>query len=471
MEFTGERFVECSATAGQLIEREHWQRYLMAAQLIEAGNVVLDIACGTGYGSAHLADKAQCVYGVDISAEAIEFARNTYPRGNVHFLQGSVEQIPLAEGSVDVVISFETIEHVGEEQQHAFLKEVLRVLRPGGRLVVSCPNKPIASDLPYELWGYVNEFHKKEYDQKGFQSLLEQYFSHISFLYQRSETALIIDAPGVKSLGVLWGERKDYGDAQNIIAFCGATPFDPRKFASVIPDLGGSHLANQRLVAELSKTVQTQTNDAQRLVEQNAVSKSVIAQKDREISANATFIQQLQSAVAAKDQDIAELVLQMKELESAIDEKDRAIRDNAAFIQQLQNAITAKDLDITSLVSAMDGMKVAIGQKDTAAEEAAVVIEQLQRRMEAHDSDIRKLTLHTNTLEETDAQKEQTIADRDAQIIALPELIKKQEEEIAHKTQTLEKIECSFIWRMSAPLRTLIETVKHKLRGEQGDEE
>ena len=137
MEFTGERFIECEETAGQLIEREHWQRYMVAAKLVEPGAAVLDIACGSGYGTAYLSRFAGHVYGVDISSDAVAYAEGRYGRPNLRFLQGDVSQIPLDSGSVDLVVSFETIEHVEEASQHAFLAEAKRVLRPGGRLIVS----------------------------------------------------------------------------------------------------------------------------------------------------------------------------------------------------------------------------------------------------------------------------------------------------------------------------------------------
>lgn len=261
MEFTGERYMECEATAEQPIEREHWQRYLMAAQLVKPGDVVLDIACGAGYGSDHLAKRAGYVYGIDISAEAIQYAKENYHGKCTEFLEGSVDNIPLPDESIDLAVSFETIEHVDEAVQKAFLREIKRVLRPNAVFVVSCPNRPIASDLAYELWGYVNEFHKKEHTEREFRILLEHYFSCVSFLYQRNENALVMDAPGAKCLQIQWGERKDHLlDAQNLIAVCGEQRVDVTGLACMIPDIYGINLKNMRQMAAFQKELTALNN-------------------------------------------------------------------------------------------------------------------------------------------------------------------------------------------------------------------
>jgi ubiquinone/menaquinone biosynthesis C-methylase UbiE len=151
--FTGERFVP--GVKGE-IWVEHWHRYHFARRWAE-GKRVLDVACGEGYGSALLARGAAHVTGVDVSEEAIAHARGAYSAlGNVAFERASCTQLPLAAGSVDVAVSFETIEHIAE--QEAFLAELARVLSPGGVLVLSCPNRAEYSDRR----GFDNPFHVKE---------------------------------------------------------------------------------------------------------------------------------------------------------------------------------------------------------------------------------------------------------------------------------------------------------------------
>ena len=175
--FTGERFHP--DRAGEMWY-EHWHRYAAIVHLV-AGKRVLDIASGEGYGSAHLASIAAHVTGVDVSASAIAHARQQYATTpNLTFVEGQCAAIPLADASVDVVVSFETLEHIAEHE--AFLREIKRVLAPGGLCIISTPNKAEYSDAR----GYQNEFHVKELYLTEFESLLGQFFEHQKRFGQRN---------------------------------------------------------------------------------------------------------------------------------------------------------------------------------------------------------------------------------------------------------------------------------------------
>lgn len=175
MKFTGERFVP--EVHGN-IELEHRHRYLQACTLAK-GKVVLDIASGEGYGSAMLAEHALQVIGVDISAQAVAHAQQRYQGDNLEYRVGSCAAIPLADGSVDLLVSFETIEH--HDQHQEMMQEIRRVLRKDGVLLISSPDKLSYSDVP----GSHNEFHVKELYQHEFKQLLEGYFENIAYFGQR----------------------------------------------------------------------------------------------------------------------------------------------------------------------------------------------------------------------------------------------------------------------------------------------
>ena len=121
--------------------------------------IVVDAASGSGYGTSILAESAAYAYGLELDKEAINFAYKHYKAENLKYLQGSINNLPFSDNSIEVVVSFETIEHVSEKLQFDFLTEIKRVLKKDGVLIISTPDKLIYSDKP----GYNNEYHVKEF--------------------------------------------------------------------------------------------------------------------------------------------------------------------------------------------------------------------------------------------------------------------------------------------------------------------
>ncbi len=176
LEFTGERFVP--GARGE-IWMEHWHRYHFAASLA-AGKRVVDAACGEGYGSALLARAAASVTGADISAAAIAHARDAYAgMSHLAFVEAPCTKLPLPDASADLFVSFETVEHIAEQED--FLDEVARVLAPEGLLLLSCPNKAEYSDRR----GFTNEFHVKELYREALEALVARRFPHRRWFGQR----------------------------------------------------------------------------------------------------------------------------------------------------------------------------------------------------------------------------------------------------------------------------------------------
>jgi len=181
IDWTGERFI--LGRTGE-IEFEHYHRYLWAAQFCNRKKV-LDIACGEGYGSALLSQVAESVTGVDIDPTVIHRANEIY--GAVaRFVQGSVDKIPVPTGTVDVVVCFETLEHV--DKHDVVFSEIKRVLVEGGLLVISTPDRPVYAsrcDGP-------NPFHLRELDRTEFLGAVNQHFSHTMFGAQKATTGSVM---------------------------------------------------------------------------------------------------------------------------------------------------------------------------------------------------------------------------------------------------------------------------------------
>ena len=191
--WTGERLTD---GAGMQVELEHLHRYFLARELARDLDV-LDVASGEGYGAALLAQTARSVVGVDIDPDAVAHAGQAYPRSNLRFVTGDARRLPLGDACVDLVVSFETIEHLGEHDE--MLLEVRRVLRPDGRLLVSTPERDnySPSDMP------ANPFHVRELTRAEFAALLERHFAHVSLVGQRPVLGSAIFPEQSESLGGL----------------------------------------------------------------------------------------------------------------------------------------------------------------------------------------------------------------------------------------------------------------------------
>ena len=172
-EFTGERMIHGQVDVDLL--NEHMARYTFAARLA-MGKRVLDAGCGAGYGSSELAQTADSVVGVDRAPEAIDFARANYGLPNLRFEQASCEALPHSDGSFDLVVAFEVIEHLDNWRE--FLLETRRVLAPAGQLIVSTPNKLYYTESRGP--DGANPFHVHEFDFEEFQSELHAVFPHVS---------------------------------------------------------------------------------------------------------------------------------------------------------------------------------------------------------------------------------------------------------------------------------------------------
>ncbi len=165
-----------------LIYAEHYTRYFAAADLV-ADKVVLDIASGSGYGTKMLAKTAKHVYGVDINETAINYSQKHFNAKNIEYLVGDGVSIPLPDNSVDVVITFETIEHIKDYTK--FIDEVMRVLKPDGLAVVSTPN-----DVEFAEG---NHFHLHEFEYKELVDLLKKDFKNIDPYFQSTWKYVAVD--------------------------------------------------------------------------------------------------------------------------------------------------------------------------------------------------------------------------------------------------------------------------------------
>jgi len=236
MEITGERFISDDLW-GTKSESEHRHRYRAIKEFM-AGKIVLDAACGSGYGSCILAEYAESVEGIDVSAEAINFCREMYSKSNLNFSTMSVTDIQFPSNSFDVVVSFETLEHISEKDQKIFLKEIRRVLRPDGVLIMSSPNRAVLSDIVN--WNWDNEYHVCELSENEFKNLLDQHFEEVSLYGQNIVGTSWIFSDELNQVEKMISSSHFTSPfpSEYIIAVCSDSPVDERFFPSVyIPNI------------------------------------------------------------------------------------------------------------------------------------------------------------------------------------------------------------------------------------------
>ena len=161
------------------VRRQSLERYRWACRFVR-GAVVLDAACGTGYGSLMLAEsgRAEAVVGVDQESEALAVAagRSRWCR-TVRFMRASVERLPFPDRCFDVYVSFETIEHIAEPE--VFLAEAWRVLKPHGRLLLSTPNRLVTNPQLPPDGRPLNPYHVREFDPAQLCALLTPHWERV----------------------------------------------------------------------------------------------------------------------------------------------------------------------------------------------------------------------------------------------------------------------------------------------------
>lgn len=147
------------------ISQQHIARYYFAKKELVPKQKVLDIACGSGYGTKILLEHGCEVIGADYNKELIDYLRQ---KSSDVFIYANALDLPFNDNIFDAVVSFETIEHVNDG--NLFLKEMKRVLKPGGLFICSTPNICYTVHPPY---------HVKEYYPEEFYQLLSKYFTDI----------------------------------------------------------------------------------------------------------------------------------------------------------------------------------------------------------------------------------------------------------------------------------------------------
>lgn len=435
MQFTGERFVP---TEQGKIRLEHYHRYATVLDAV-AGKKVLDLACGEGYGSNLMAERAHSVVGVDVSSESVQHAADTYQKANLKFCQGNAAALCFSDASFDVVISFETIEHLAEQTK--MIQEIRRVLRSDGILVMSSPNRPIYS----EESGEHNEFHVKELDYDEFDALLKTEFPSVRYYGQRMLMGSVIQSLDEKqNTFKAWHEN-----------------------GSTIVPRSGSLREPVYFIAVASRSG----------LQSNHFSSSIMYPSNLDLVKHyvgfAKWAKQLDVVVSEKDRLIVEAHQEIEKRDAQITGFYQTVIEKDAQIVNLYQTVIERDANAVNLTSALVERDARIADLSQTVAERDAHLNNVSQQIAEQDAQITDFNLASTKWDAQSAYLQQTIAERDAELanlkyeairlsergLKLDAELEQKKEMLLEALEVINKYSESHSWRYTAPLRE----VKHWL--------
>ncbi|MGA3186164.1 MAG: methyltransferase domain-containing protein [Bryobacteraceae bacterium] len=386
-EFTGERVIP--GHVNDDLWAEHIARYAFAARLASEARV-LDIGCGAGYGTAELAQHAQSATGIDVSAEAIDYARAHYPLPNTTFLTASATTIPFPPASFDLITAFEVIEHL--DNWHDLLIETRRLLHPQGTFLVSTPNKLYyaesrASEGP-------NPFHTHEFEFAEFRDALAAVFPHVTILLQNrlESQAFYPHATFVPVDSQLDSTRGSPAEAHFFLALCSIDR--PPQIRSFIYVPRAANLLREReqhiflLQKELAQTktwLEGVISDRQKLIEAGHELEAHLEQQNR-------WAQQLEQDHNAALQRISDLQDQMQteqakaiEMGAAyqrtVDSLEQENRSKTEWAMETDRRLAQKCEELVQTVRLLDQAEASVIERTTWAQSLSADLEQANAKL------------------------------------------------------------------------------------------
>jgi ubiquinone/menaquinone biosynthesis C-methylase UbiE len=367
VEFTGERVI--SGQVNDDLWSEHIARYAFA-RLYANGKRTLDSGCGTGYGSAELAQSAAEVTGVDIAAEAIEYARANYPIAGLRFLESSCTAVPFPVESFDLVVAFEVIEHLTDQRD--FLDECARVLTREGLLIVSSPNKRYYAETRAATGP--NPFHEHEFEADEFVRELQRVFPNVRLLLQnRAESFAFHPAASFwPAEARIDGGGGSAEDAHFFIALCsrGQLP-EPKSFVYVPKAANmlrerGLHI--EALKRQLAETIE------------------LFRQKSRELEERTEWAQRLDAdlktagdLIVALQTDAAELAADYSAQLARMEHEDQI---KTEWARKASAELEAKCQELAHCVGLLDAAESTVRERTIWAQTAEAQRAELAARLE-----------------------------------------------------------------------------------------
>jgi len=374
VEFTGERVIP-----GQVNEdlwSEHVARYAFARRYVQ-GKRVLDAGCGTGYGSAELAQSAAEVTGVDIAADAIEYASANYPIAGLRFLESTCTAVPFPPESFDVLVAFEVIEHLTDYR--VFLDECARLLTKDGLLIVSSPNKRYYAETRSTTGP--NPFHEHEFEAGEFVRELERVFSNVRLLLQNR-----VESFAFHPAASFWPAeaRIDGGgggaeDAHFFIALCSRASLPEARSFVYVPRAANMLRERELHVEALERQLAEIKADRQTLLE-------LFQRQTRELEERSEWAQGLDADLKTAGERIAALQTEANELaagyQAQVMRMEQEDQVKSEWARKTSQELEAKCRELGHCVSLLDAAEGTVVERTVWAQTAEAARAQLAAQME-----------------------------------------------------------------------------------------
>jgi SAM-dependent methyltransferase len=411
LSWTGERYLPWYKDP--VTAYEHWHRYAYAAQFVSGKNV-LDLASGEGYGSATLAGIARQVIALDIDENAMRHARRKYPNTNLHFVVGSVMEMPHFKIGFDVIICFEAIEHIPDPKK--LLKGVKRLLVPGGVFLVSTPNKP-----EYKKTEPSNPFHVHELNFNEFQVLLSQHFKQTQFLGQRVYCNSSLWPIAHKTPGMISEYLLDQDKDEFVLA--GVDNRVPLYFIGIASDAQGLPNATGSVLVDGSNSL---LKEASRIQDETATNAQSLKEA---LDWRENQLRQMQEAILEREQTLAWREDQLQENQAASRSQEQALVWKEDQLQQAQAALSWKEDQLHQAQASLLSREQALAWTEDQLQQAQAVLSWKEDQL--HQAQASLLS------------REQALAWTEDQLQQAQAAIRSQEQAMAWKEGQLQQVQAT----------------------------
>lgn len=450
--FMLERYVP--GTWSKLAEYEHVPRYQFARRFAR-GAKVLDFGCGTGYGSRFLADAADDVLGLDIDADALQWATFWHDSDRLRFERHADLGATLPSGVFDLVTCFEMIEHVDHAMQKDTVASLARVVKPDGKLLISTPNPAVTANYG------TNPYHLREMNEAEFLELLTPHFAQVAIYRQWVRPSILIGTEPIPSRSTLISDRLSgepiVDEPPAFVAVCSHRPLETIEpfvtfdgsFDMVLAEtllqkaMTGLRFDNY-LMRESREQAERQADQAlievrhreeserlhvQALNEQGRTIDTMRASFDEQaanIDGLRAELAASNAGIAIREQALAERTQRAGDLQAALDEQ-------GATIAAMRNEFTQQETRIVALRSVIERQMKALDQQD-------IDLPEMRQKFAPQEQNIVKMAADF-------AAQEHNIRELRDQLVAKEAQIVEHDRDLAHRDEAVVALEAAPVQR------------------------